>query len=469
MSSRRRIAWLVPSLIEGSGGHRTILQNVDALIDAGHDCDVYLEPEPGQSSDAAAIEDARRKLTRFFGGTRANIHVGFDITEPYDLAFATAWYTARVVNDLACVKRKAYFVQDFEAYFNPMGDGFLLAVNSYRFGLTPITIGRWLTAKLHREFGTPGRHFDFCADLDAYRPRPDAPPRERAVCFIFQPEKPRRCARIGVEALGVLKHWAPDVKVYLYGSRTPMDLWFEHENLGLLPVERCAALYHRCQAGLCISSTNPSRIPFEMMAAGLPVVDIHGENNLYDMPDDGVLLAEARPESIARAMLAILDDAPRRAAMSQFGERFMRDKPLSAGFAQFVDAAGALLEDRFVGETSLAPTYTRPAFAMHGAGAAAHRPAAADAALARQSSAVAELEQIYASRAWRTLQSLKRIWPYPLIARWRWGPDWDKPAPDADAAQRLARVKSSRAYRLILAAKRTALYRWFARRKYGTT
>ena len=37
-----RAAWVLPSLIEGSGGHRTILQNVQYLIRKGYECDVYV-------------------------------------------------------------------------------------------------------------------------------------------------------------------------------------------------------------------------------------------------------------------------------------------------------------------------------------------------------------------------------------------------------------------------------------------
>ena len=82
---------------------------------------------------------------------------------------------------------------------------------------------------------------------------------------------------LGIEALGIVKFLRPDVKIYLYGSNIKGNVWFEHENLGIIPLEKCNALYNKCEVGLCISSSNPSRIPFEMMAAGLPVVDlIHG-------------------------------------------------------------------------------------------------------------------------------------------------------------------------------------------------
>jgi hypothetical protein len=84
----------------------------------------------------------------------------------------------------------------------------------------------------------------------------------------------------------------PDVKIYLYGSSINDSLWFEHENLGLLDLASCNELYNKCSVGLCISSSNPSRIPFEMMNAGLPVVEVWRVNNLYDFNEEAMLLCK---------------------------------------------------------------------------------------------------------------------------------------------------------------------------------
>ena len=40
-----RAAWVLPSFIEGSGGHRTILQNIQYMISQGDECDVYVEDQ----------------------------------------------------------------------------------------------------------------------------------------------------------------------------------------------------------------------------------------------------------------------------------------------------------------------------------------------------------------------------------------------------------------------------------------
>lgn len=216
-----------------------------------------------------------------------------------------------------------------------------MALNSYCYGLQPISIGHWLAHKMETEFGTPAQSFDFCADKKIYRPVNCE--KENAVCFVYQPDKPRRCTAIGIEALGIVKYLRPDVNIYLYGSREKGNVWFEHENLGIISLEKCNELYNKCSVGLCISSSNPSRIPFEMMAAGLPVVELYMENNLYDMPDSAVLLAHYTPESIAEAVVRLLDDADRRAEMSAEGIRYMEDKDLDKGYRQFLEAVNKVV------------------------------------------------------------------------------------------------------------------------------
>jgi len=156
----------------------------------------------------------------------------------------------------------------------------------------------------------------------------------------------------------------PEVRIYFYGNDQPVELPIEFSHLGLLPVEKCNELYNRCSVGLCFSSTNPSRIPFEMMAAGLPVVDIWGDNTLYDLPDGGVRLAEPTPESVAWTILDLLRKPDLRAQMSAAGRAFMKERELEFAFKQFVSFVDELFAARSNGarkHTRFERTYSLPA------------------------------------------------------------------------------------------------------------
>jgi len=348
------IAWVIPGLLEGSGGHRTILQHADYLQQQGHRCVLYVE-------DNGAISESslRKTIRQMFGFDFEDVHLGWLDVKPADMVFATIWYSARFVRDLPFKTIRCYFVQDFEAQFNPMGDAYLMAENSYRYGLHPITIGRWLTAMLGNEFKVESTYFDFCADVGVYRRLPDLQ-REKAVCFIYQPEKFRRCPELGIEALGIVKHFMPDVKIYLYGSRSSGRVWFEHENLGLLSLEECNRLYNRCTVGLCISSTNPSRIPFEMMAAGLPVVEVYRDNTLYDFPEEAILLCEQTPESLAKGLMERLSNQSESEVAGQAGARFMQERPIEHGLEQFYSEVEVLLAGGKPVKRIVDPMYRRP-------------------------------------------------------------------------------------------------------------
>lgn len=348
------IAWFVPALIEGSGGHRTILQHAHALETSGHRCFLYLE---GRGND----RHARKTVERLFGYRFERAWYGWDNVKQADMVIATIWYSAALVRNLPFSCIKAYLIQDYEALFNPMGDTYLMAENSYRYGLMPITVGRWLGHVLGTRFQVASYNLDFGADTKIYRPLLNAK-REHAVCFVYQPDKPRRCVWLGIQALSIVKHLEPEVKIYLYGSpvKEAGCIGFEHEHLGLLSLEECNSLYNRCSAGLCISSSNPSRVPFEMMAAGLPVVDLWRENNLFDFPSDAVSLAEQTPESIAGAILRLLRCSAEREDMSRSGVKFMTSAERMAETGQFVRIVGAIINGKVPNSEPLTAKYDLP-------------------------------------------------------------------------------------------------------------
>lgn len=353
-----RIAWLVPYPIKGSGGHRTIFSHIRNLVDRGHECHVYIGEDHQQAMEEKVL---RETVECFFGSCPAQIHRGYHVEEYFDLAVATAWWTAEIVAKKVEAKHKLYFVQDFEPWFNPMGDSYIKAENSYQQGLTPITIGCWLSHFLHNRYGSKASFFDFTADNTVYFPL-DSVVKEQAVCFVYQPEKPRRCSEIGGETLAIVKYHCPDVTLYTYGSNEIPGFNFDHTHLAVLSLEECNLLYNRCAVGLCLSSSNPSRVPFEMMAAGLPVVDFYGENTIYDTPEHGVLLAERNPASLAGAIIKILQSPELQKKMGQYGHSFMKKRHSDLEFEQCAIRIETILAGENIKEETIFPRYRAAPF-----------------------------------------------------------------------------------------------------------
>lgn len=333
----KKIAWLVPEPIKGSGGIREIYNKAQYLCDRGHECHVFVEGEH-DPYELADMVDA------FYGARDCVLHSGWDYDHTkFDLIMATVWNSAKEVAKAPASVKKAYMVQDYEAWFHPMNEGFMWSEESYGLGLQPICLGRWLPNVLHGKCGVASHFFDFCYEPELYFPTTPWKEREFALCYIHQPDKPRRCVEIGLDALEILKRELPDLTIYLYGSAEQAKVKFPHVNLGVLRPHEINSLYNRCQLGLCISASNPSRIPFEMMAASLPVVDVWRENNLYDFPDEGVLLADPNSVAISRALKQLLKNPSQLKQMSEFGPRWMQPRPMSREYDQFYAGVEAVL------------------------------------------------------------------------------------------------------------------------------
>ena len=56
------IAWFIPQLIEGSGGHRTMLQHAAYLEKMGHTCTIFLEDKSGKEPNCYVGMEADKEL-----------------------------------------------------------------------------------------------------------------------------------------------------------------------------------------------------------------------------------------------------------------------------------------------------------------------------------------------------------------------------------------------------------------------
>ena len=95
----------------------------------------------------------------------------------------------------------------------------------------------------------------------------------------------------------------------LFGQEDQLGLPFDHEHLGVVEPEVLARRYREATVGLCLSLTNYSLIPQEMLACGLPCVDLAGASTEAELGrDGGIELADPDPIAIADALERLLDD-----------------------------------------------------------------------------------------------------------------------------------------------------------------
>ena len=318
------------------------------LASAGHDVSIYV-PACAEFSSSQQIKEF---VERHFFPTDARFILGTDSIRRCDALVATHWTTAYIASQhRAQAKHVFYFVQDYEPAFYPMGDEYLRAENTYRLGFKCITAGPWCTKILRDRFRADADFFQMPIDRSIYIPG-EAQPGPNRILFFARPDMPRRCFPLGIEALRLVAERYPEVEICLFGSTSVSPSWvpFKHTDVGILAPSDLAEIYRQSTVGIAFSTTNPSMVPFEMMACGLPVVDLDHEENVINYGShDNVTLAAPTAESIASAVHSLLENKGLRSTKSSNGVAFVADFPDEQAMADRIEE---LLTGEFRKETS---------------------------------------------------------------------------------------------------------------------
>jgi glycosyltransferase involved in cell wall biosynthesis/GT2 family glycosyltransferase len=312
------IHWLIPDFSPGSGGHMTIFRIVRWLEIMGHECIVWINA-PGLHLNSRDAYDDIIKHYQTVHARVAFVHEGFD-TAQGDVLIATAWQTVARAMNATEFRERCYFVQDYEANFHPMGSSALVANWTYTQALACICASPWLAHTLEQRYGRWARHFFLAYDREIYYPaepaKDHAQKGERSrprIALYARISTARRAVELAYLAL---EHLAADgvrFHIDLFGDdNTPTGAPFPCTSHGILNAGELADLYRNADIGICFSTTNYSLVPQEMMACGLPVVEIDGESTRAVFPEGVVTFTGPHPLAIAADIAALLKDAPRR-------------------------------------------------------------------------------------------------------------------------------------------------------------
>ena len=201
---------------------------------------------------------------------------------------ATGWQTYKKVNFYKSKnKLVGFFCQDLEWEFGAVQLCETRIKNCKEFYATKIptfTMSKFLKSKFtdSRKLYSIG----FNVNLDLYT---KSNVIKNGVCLLYDPNKPHRLPELVLKLTKEVAKKHPSKNIYLYGDDTMMDLDIKNDNvklLGTLTAEETAELYKKCELGVIFSTTNPSRIAFEMVACGTPAIEADCEYTKYDMDSD---------------------------------------------------------------------------------------------------------------------------------------------------------------------------------------
>ena len=328
------IAVVIPWFFRGSGGHATIANLVRGLEGRGHRVSLWL--------DGTHDGDADRDFKAFFGPLEARVHEGFAAWRGADVALATGWQTVHRTLLLRDVAARAYLVQDHEPEFYGTSAERAWAEETYGLGLHCVCASPWLARLMRDRYGSGASHFDLGVRHDLYHPGEEER-RTDLVVFYARAVTPRRAVPLGLLALEELRRRRPHVEIALFGEGRPVAARFTQ--LGLMGHEELGDLYRSATVGVVLSMTNPSLVPTEMLACGLPVVDLASEPMLSTFgPEGPILLAGFDPLALADAIERLLDDPADRARRSEWGVRFVAGRTWSGAAEQLEAGLRAALD-----------------------------------------------------------------------------------------------------------------------------
>ncbi len=350
---RLHVAFVIPPFKRGSGGHTSIFQMLLRLERIGHTCSIWVFDPLEHAVERPAV--LRRRVVEEFAPVAAPVFKGFEQWYGADVVVATGWETAYPVMLLPGCRARAYLVHDHEPEFFATSAESLWAERTYSFDLYPISGSTWLRDLLADRYGRQGTWFHFGVDHDVYRARPVARRRD-TVLFYCREATPRRAVPLGLLALDELWRRRPDLRIVLFGDEDPAPTTFPYEHLGVASPEALARRYAESTVGLCLSLTNYSLIPQEMMACGLPCVDLAGRCPEAVFGRDGPAeLAEADPLAIADAVESLLDDEQRWLRRSEAGLAFVADATWDRAAGQVEEGLRTALRERLGNPPAPAP------------------------------------------------------------------------------------------------------------------
>jgi O-antigen biosynthesis protein len=312
----RTITFVVPAMMPFSGGQTSILRLGSALVQRGLDVRYVCYQDQDANTMRRIAQGNLASVLGSFHPRGALEHLGSDVW------VASVWETAYLVRGLKGYK--AYFAQDYEPYFYPYGERFLLARQTYDMGLHVITLGAWIKQVIAQQSPAPRRistvSFPYEKAEYSHRARDFAlyPAKTQLKLAVYIKEEEKRAPNLLPLLLGqtqaLLRPQGIALEVSYFGG--DQDTPYPHgRNLGRLDKPALLALYHASDLGMVASLTNISLIPYEMLAAGLPLIEFtEGSFSAFFEPGTAILTSMS-PAHLAHEIVQHVRNPARLARM----------------------------------------------------------------------------------------------------------------------------------------------------------
>jgi glycosyltransferase involved in cell wall biosynthesis len=292
---------------------------------AGHTVSYWLVDEQGLLRDHRGAR-LRRDIREWFAPIEGPVFQGFGSWFGADVAVATGWQTAHEVMMLPGVRARVYLVHDHESEFYATSVEARWAEATYGLGMHAICASPWLGDTVRDRYGGTVSLFDFGVDHEVYRPRPVTRRRDTVVLY-GRDVTPRRAVPLALMALQELKERRPELRVVTFGNKREIVAPIAYEHLGVRSPEELSWVFSEGTVGLVLSMTNYSLIPQEMLACGMPCVDLAGVSAEGVFGADGpVALSAFDPIALGEVVDRLLSNEAEWQRRSSAGLEFVAER-----------------------------------------------------------------------------------------------------------------------------------------------
>ncbi|MCR5684973.1 MAG: glycosyltransferase family 1 protein [Lachnospiraceae bacterium] len=265
-----------------------------------------------------------------------------------DFVCASSWDTVSLVKQFEN-SYKLYFVQDYEPYFYPFGEEFLMCRNTYFEGLHMVSLGAWNREMILREGKTDrlGKPLVLdCIDFPYEPGEYDAPDRDydsyatrkrftiAAYVKYYGKRLPSLIPYMLQNTAARLAEKGIELEVLYYGEAKTFKP-AGGRNLGQLNREEMSELYAKADFGMVASMSNISLVPFEMHAAGLPLIEFADGTYSRFLPPDSAILTSVGRKDIAAELLEAAAAPEKLRKMHDSAMAAMKPLSWSASAEQF--------------------------------------------------------------------------------------------------------------------------------------
>jgi glycosyltransferase involved in cell wall biosynthesis len=321
LTKSKTLYWLVPDFSRNSGGTRNIFNMATLAQQSGFESKIIY------NNSNLKLEKLRRLTNQYYGFGNLEIVAGIPVMESPHAVIAVhhssvPWMKTFSPPDTNLV----YLVQDFEPYFYPMSTTYIDTLSTYFDpDLQIITSLKWMSEKIYGLTGSRVPYLDFPMDREIYKVKSGS--TRSGIIFYAKQDTPRRLYELGLKTLRIVNRVDSSIPISIFGGgELPSDLINAVNYSSSLSNQELANHYQTSKVGLSFAPTNPSGIPYEMMACGLPVVDVavpgEAPNKYFN---EKVVLSNPTASSLASEILNLLNDECYWGERSKSGLSFIQE------------------------------------------------------------------------------------------------------------------------------------------------